>query len=211
MYQIHKAEPGDDSVRFDTLGDQGPTALTQSGLATGIQQAVFNIAAESTFDCPAQWLAEAYSDYGRKAWKFQYSVTPSYHGADLSAYFSVGAEIPDADFRHAFQKMWGSFIINDSPVITVADATVGQANATVPMDGDSIEWPAYSLVAPWQMDLNTTGGEVSLVTVTDDLSYYVRTGEGVVNSFRLVDGWAWEGGRGARCEFWSGVAPRVPQ
>ena len=136
---------------------------------------------------------------------------PSHHGADLSAYFAVGAEVPNADFRHAFQKIWGNFIVHNSPIITVADATAGFKNATVPTNGDKIQWPEYSLLNPQLMNLNTTGGEVSLITVTEELSYYVRYGSGIVNQFRLASDWTWEGGRGIRCGFWRAVSPKIPQ
>ncbi|KAJ7507239.1 putative carboxylesterase [Mycena galericulata] len=198
IYHIDSSQPGDGGIRYDTLGNEGPTALNQSEMATGIQQTVFNLAAETVFDCPAQWLAEAFSSSSRQAWKYQYSVTPAYHGADLSSYFSI----------------WGSFILHDSPVISVADATAGYANATVPtLNGSSatIDWPEFSLLQPWQMDLNTTGGETALTTVTSNLSYYERTGSGIVNTFRLVNASSWEGGRGARCQFWRAVSARVPQ
>lgn len=168
------------------------------------------MAGESTFDCPAQWFAEAYSTDSRKVWKYQYSVSPSHHGADLSAYFAVGAEVPNADFRHALQKIWGNFVISNSPIISVADATAGYKNATVPKRGNKIRWPEYSLKNPQHMDLNTTGGEVTLVPVTDELSFYVRSGVGIVNNFRLANGWTWEGGRGARCAFWRAVSAKVP-
>ena len=46
--------------------------------------------------------------------------------------------------------------------------------------------PEYSVVQPQQLGLNTTGGAVELVTVTDDLSYTVRTGVGIVNN---LDWW----------------------
>lgn len=214
VYATHDSQPGNDQARFDTLGDSDPTALTQSGMATGIQQTAFNVAAEVTFHCSAQWLAEAYSVDSRQAWKYQYSVTPSYHGADLSAYWSVNVSIPNADFRHAFQKIWGSFIINDSPVISVRDATAGSPNATVPQSAenpDMIDWPEYALTQPRQMDLNTSGGYVDLVTITDQLRYYVRKGDDIVNVFRHTDTLTWEGGRGDRCEFWRNVSERVPQ
>ncbi|KAH8817012.1 putative carboxylesterase [Xylogone sp. PMI_703] len=213
MYQVPKAQPGNNGLRFDTLGNAGPTALTQSGMATGIQQTVFDIYAESTFNCPGYWMAEAFSMGSRQAWKYQYSVEPNYHGADLSAYWSVGATAPNADFRHAFQKIWGNFIIHNNPTISVTDASANYPNATVPTTGRSAQmmsWPQYSIMQPQQLDLNTTGGVVDLVTVTDDLSYTVRTGAGIVNNFRLVDDFSWEGGRGARCAFWRVVAPSVP-
>ncbi|KAK8065465.1 carboxylesterase family protein [Apiospora hydei] len=207
IYQINQAEPGNNGTRFDTLGDQGPTALTVSEMATGLQQTVFNIAAESLFDCPAQWLVKAFSSgtntsYGsnnrsRQAWKYQYSVTPAYHGADLMSYFPVapaGTANPNADFDRAIQKIWGNFIVTGSPVISLADAKAGFSNATAPVDGDKIDWPAYTLSEPYQMDLNTTGA----------------SGSGIVNTFRLVNATSWEGGRGERCAFWRDVAPRVP-
>ncbi|KAI0426624.1 Alpha/Beta hydrolase protein [Xylaria sp. FL1042] len=212
IYKIPDELPPDNGIVFDTLGYIGPTALTQSGIATGIQQSVFNIAAETVFDCPAQWIAEAFSTGYRSAWKYQYSVTPSYHGADLSAYFAVGARTPSADFRQAMQKIWGNFIIKNTPVITVADA-LGQYNASVPVLGNSsnIDWPQFTHSNPVHMNLNTTGGEISLVTVADTLAYYVRSGPGVVNTFSLADSLAWEGARGDRCDFWRTVSARVPQ
>jgi hypothetical protein len=213
VYQVANSQPGDDGVRFDTLGNTGPTALNQSGMATGLQQTVFDIFAESTFDCPGYWMAEAFSLGSRQAWKYQYSVEPNYHGADLSAYWAVGASVPNADFRHAFQKIWGNFILHDNPTISVTDATANYTNATVPIaspGAETILWPEYSIFLPQQIDLNTTGGVVDLVTVTDDLSYTVRTGAGIVNKFSLVDAFTWEGGRGTRCAFWRAISPSVP-
>ncbi len=207
LYQVGSAQPDDGGVRYDTLGIGGPTALNQSEMATGIQQAVFDISAEAVFDCPAQWLAEAFSTGGRQAWKYQYSVTPAYHGADLSAYFAIGAQDPNPDFRRTFQKILGNFVIHGTPVISGTDATANQTNATVPIRPDGkLDWPVFTLHEPWQMDLNTTGGVVEEITVTPYLSYYERSGPGIVNNFRLVDALAWEGGRGRRCSFWRDVA-----
>ncbi|KAI1765357.1 putative carboxylesterase [Hypoxylon sp. FL1150] len=210
VYEINSL-PSDDGLFYDTLGFTGPTALYQSGMATGVQQAVFNIAAETTFHCPAQWLAEAFGTQSRQAWKYQYSVTPSYHGADVAAFFSVGATLPNADFTKTMQKIWGNFIIHDSPIISVLDATAGHSNATVPIGADgSIEWPKFTADNPVQMNLNTTGGSVSQVSVPPYLEYYVRSGPGIVNNFNLSDLLTWEGGRGQRCDFWRMVAERVP-
>jgi carboxylesterase type B len=211
-YQIDSSQPGNNLTRFDTLGDSGPTCLNQSSIAAGVKQTAFAISAETTFVCPAEWVAEAFSTGERQAWRYQYSVTPSHHGADLSAYFAEGATVPSADFRHAIQKIWGNFIINNSPVISVADATANYANATVPEGTDgNIDWPEYSVKDSWQMDLNTTGGLVTDVVVTPDFSYFVRSGAGIVNHFRLTDTRTWEGGRGLRCAFWRTVSSRVPQ
>ena len=218
MHQAYRtgALADDDGALYDTLGTTGPTALTKSGIATGFKQAAINVGAEAIYDCPAQWLAEAFSSGGdRQAWRYQYSVTPSYHGADLSAIFPEGdaAEVPNADFRRSLQRIWGNFVVRGSPVISVADATAGYPNATVPLNGDGegdIDWPPYAVDDPVHMTLNTTGGTVQNVTVTSDLSYLVRVGPGIVNNFSLADAVAWEGGRGQRCWFWRDVSERVP-
>ncbi|KAL2866651.1 putative carboxylesterase [Aspergillus lucknowensis] len=243
IYQTQDSSPANNGPRFDTPGDQGPpsTALNQSEMATGLQQTAFNIFAESTFDCPAQWMAEAFSDTcsgsrssgcnrnrnrnRRRAWKYQYSATPAYHGFDLETYFPSTNSDADADtnagFNHAFQKIWGNFIINNTPVIPLSDATANMPNATAPSDSDSnprhpddrnpnLLWPPFTIDEPWQMDLNTTGGKVSLQVVTPDLSFFLREGPGIVNVFRLVDAFSWEEWRGGRCEFWREVAERVP-
>ncbi|KAL6895041.1 Alpha/Beta hydrolase protein [Trichoderma evansii] len=212
LYDTANAQPGNNGTRFDTMGDSGPTANTVSGMATGIQQTAFNVAAESIFQCPSQWIAETFSSR-RQAWKYQYSLDPAYHGADLGAYFVSTSGLPNPSFQRSFHIIWGNFIINDTPVISVKDATAGMANATVPIDAnhpEQISWPQYIVQDATFMNLNTTGGEVSLVTVTDELSYYVRTGTGITNTFRLANATTWEGGRGDRCRFWQSIAPRVP-
>ncbi|KAL2826715.1 Alpha/Beta hydrolase protein [Aspergillus cavernicola] len=220
VYQTQFSQPTNDHPRFDTLGDSGPTALNQSEMATGLQQTAFNIYAETTFSCPAQWLAEAFSYGPRRAWKYQYSVTPAYHGADLQATFPTEEGTwPSSDFNHAFHKMWGNFIIHETPVISISEATGNKSNATVPVDcrhhgkndNDNIRWPSFRLDQQWQIDLNTTGGTVRHHVVTPSLSYYLREGDGVVNTFRLGDAYSWEGGRGHRCAFWRGVSASVPQ
>ncbi|PSR81809.1 hypothetical protein BD289DRAFT_438579 [Coniella lustricola] len=61
------------------------------------------------------------------------------------------------------------------------------------------------------MDLNTTGGVITEVLVTSNLSYYERTGSGIVNKFSLANASSWEGGRGERCSSWKYVSERVPQ
>lgn len=135
-YRIGDPPPPDEDERllYDTLGFAGPTALTKSGVATGLKQAVLDIGAETTYDCPAQWFAEAFSSSTQAAWKYQYSVTPSYHGADLGSYFSLrGSGHPNADFARAMRKIWGAFVVRGTPVISVDDATAGKSNATVPI------------------------------------------------------------------------------
>lgn len=212
IYEFDNTNTDPSAPLFDTLGDRGPTALNQSEFGTGQKQRALNLNAEVTFTCPGYWLAEAFSGAGKQSWKYQYSVTPAYHGADLTAYFSVNATTPTPDFIYAFQKIWGNFIINGSPVISAKDASGSATNATVPRgNGGELLWPSYSETSNIQMNLNTTGGTVENVPVTPDYSYNLRLGPGVTNDFRLVNADTWEDGRGARCRFWREVAPRIPQ
>ena len=210
-YQFDGTDTDPSAPVFATLGDSGPTALDQSEFATGTKQRAFNLFAEATFDCPSYWLADAFSAAGKDIWKYQYSVTAAYHGADLTAYFSVNATTPTPGLIYAFQKIWGNYIMYNTPVISITEASGNATNATVPMGNKgNIDWPTYSPKTSYQMDVNTTGGTVETIPVTPNYFYEVRLGPGVTNDFRLVNAATWEGGRGARCEFWRDVAPRVP-
>lgn len=188
---------------FDTTGTSYPTAINQSSIATGQRQRVFNVFSEYAFDCPSYWLSGAFS----QAWKYQFSVPPAYHGFDLNALWSKGQVAPGRDFIHAFQKIWGNFIIANSPVISVSDAKGAKSNATVPAGyGGQISWPMW----PSLMSLNTTGGVAVFNDVTADLKYYVYTDPGVTNTFKVADAAKWEGGRGSRCDWWKSQAAKVP-
>lgn len=212
LYNVQSTSPESQGALYDTLGDRGPTALNQSEFANGLQQTAFDIFAETAFDCPSYWLADAFSADGKESWKYQYSVTPATHGADLTAYFSVGQPLFNRGFIRALQKIWGNFIIHDTPVISIADAKGGANNSTVPegANGD-IEWPRWDEDYPRLMNLNTTGGTLVRQTVTEDLSFWTRGPPGITNEFRLADATTWEGGRGKRCDFWRSVGSRVPQ
>jgi carboxylesterase type B len=207
------AFPGDNIVvnsnttRFPTTGTSVPTALNMSQFATGNAQRLLNVFAEYAFVCPSYWATGAFP----KGWKYQFSVPPSYHGYDLQALWS-GTTTPGASFKHAFRKIWGNFITQDSPVISVEDAKGGVENSSVPgCDGEGmIQWPVWDVEKPVLLNLNTTGGVKTFVQTTKDLYYDVYSDPGVSNEISLVDATSWEGGRGERCEFWRGVAAKVP-
>jgi hypothetical protein len=111
------------SVEFATLGNIGPTAINQSAVATGQQQRANvcmniislilslmtnrkqNIYAETTFVCPSYWMAEAYTNEGRVAYKYQYSVPAAIHAADVSGYFGPASPVQGPDFLRAFMSM----------------------------------------------------------------------------------------------------------
>lgn len=212
IYQFTDTNTNLSAPLFDTLGNSGPTALNQSEFGTGQKQRALNLNSEITFTCPGYWFAEAFSGPGKQSWKYQYSVTPASHGADLTAYFSINATTPTPDFIYAFQKIWGNFIMHNSPVIPAVEASGNATNATVPTGkADNLHWPTYSTSSYMQMNLNTTGGTVKNVPVTSDFSYDLRLEPGVTNDFRLANAYTWEGSRGSRCQFWREFAPRVPE
>ena len=191
---------------YETNGISGVTAINQSIFGTGQQQRVFNVFAESTFDCPSYWLASAFP----QAWKYQFSSPPSYHGFDLQGLWS-GTTTPGASFKHAFRKIWGNFIIQNDPTISVVDAKGGVADSTVPEGVDGlIDWPAWDADAPVLLNLNTTGGNATYHPVTEYLKYYTYSDPGVVNVISTADADAWEGGRGERCRWWMEKAKKVP-
>ena len=191
---------------YATDGTSGATAVNQSSFGTGQQQRVFNVFAESTFDCPSYWLASAFP----QAWKYQFSVDPSYHGYDLQALWS-GTTTPGAAFKHAFRKIWGNFIINDDPTISIVDAKGGVALSTVPEGADGlIDWPVWDDESPVLLNLNATGGNATYHPVTKYLKYYTYSDPGMINEISTADADAWEGGRGERCKWWLDMAEKVP-
>ena len=64
------------------------------------------------------------------------------------------------------------------------------------------EWPAYTIAEPYMIDLNTT-----CPTTVGGLCQ----GPTLQNTFRVVNAYTWEGGRGTRCDFWKSVGELVPE
>jgi carboxylesterase type B len=191
---------------YATNGISGPSAVNQSAYGTGQAQRVINVFAEYAFDCPSYWAAGAFP----QGWKYQFSAPPSYHGYDLQALWS-GTPTPGASFKHAFRKIWGNFIISNNPVISVEDAKGGVANSSVPAAvGKGINWPQWDEKKPVLLNLNATGGVAIPVKAGEYLAYDLYSDPGVSNVISLADADAWEGGRGARCDFWKDVASSVP-
>jgi hypothetical protein len=64
------------------------------------------------------------------------------------------------------------------------------------------------------MNLNQTGGNLTAGTdLADpyhiDIETYVEPG--LVPNFTVVNAYDWEGGRGARCDFWKSIGAIVPE
>lgn len=78
------------------------------------------------------------------------------------------------------------------------------------------DWPAFAIYAPYQIDLNQTGGQLFELEAgtyellpNDNTTIYI--GPGLMNNFSLVNAYTWEAGRGYRCDFWRSVAALVPE
>jgi len=56
------------------------------------------------------------------------------------------------------------------------------------------------------MNINSTCPEIEII---GDLPYCV--GDDALITSRLVDALEWEGGRGARCDFWRSMGEKVPE
>ncbi|KAI9817429.1 MAG: hypothetical protein M1827_001038 [Pycnora praestabilis] len=195
---------------FATLGNSTPTALNESGFATGQQQRANNLYSEIVFDCPSYWLAEAFSaDYGREAYKYQYSVPPAGHTADLNAVYSnypFPAPELSRDFTRAFHVMYGNFIMNNDPTIPASIVAGTSGNGTT-FEG---KWPQFAPYNPLFVNFNETGGQPAQIPVPGFPDQVGSVGPGLVNEFTLANGYTWEGGRGVRCDFWRSMAEVVP-
>ena len=206
---------------FATNGNSGPTALNQSTVGTGQQQRANNIYAEATLVCPSYWIAEAYSNNiaGGQAYKYQFSVPPALHAYDVAVYFSEpGTMIYSVDIATAFQKIIGNFVVESNPSITSQIAngvtTGNMSNSTSPVSS----WPPFTVYQPMQVDLNTTCQYSAIASKPLDgfglgffLDHKFCGSAGDRNSFRLVNAYEWEGGRGMRCDFWRAMGELVPE
>ena len=225
---------------FSTLGNSGPTALNQSEYAIGQQQRAINLYAETTFVCPSYWLASAYTETSpdkrgnatnKQAWKYQFSVPPSEHGADLDAYQAfdreaLGEGTMNEAARTAVQLAWGRFIIYNDPTLPSAIIKSLTTSSNGSSTGDELfdmatgAWPAWSDASVADggykmLNINMTGGspevlssvfgDGSVVNVTEMI------GPGLEARFHTVDAWSWEGARGQRCELWKDLGISVPE
>jgi hypothetical protein len=203
--------------------------------------------------CPSYWLASAYSSqpsykkrnsaahtsrlFGKRnnnkqSWKYQYSVPPSEHGADLDAYYAINREVLgygtlSPAFRTAVQEIWGRLIMYNDPTLppsVIKNITTFPNGTSM---GDSIAaaqtgtWPVWegggrdAGGAFKMLNLNMTGGVATEIKWSSaggqsfDVTQYAEPG--LRAKFDVVDAWTWEGGRGGRCEFWANVAGLVPE
>ena len=76
----------------------------------------------------------------------------------------------------------------------------------------AINWPPWTIAKRYQINLNESGGTpFEAPTLVPNVNITEFGGPGLRNSFELVDAYTWEGGRGARCDFWRRVGAIVPE
>ncbi|KAK0662086.1 Alpha/Beta hydrolase protein [Cercophora samala] len=185
-----------DQPLHETDGLHPPFATELSAVGKGWQQAGNNLYAETTFVCTAYWLMEAYSSgKGKKGWQYQFSPPGAgFHGSDNGPFLQdpeVGRNgtVMDEEFRRGFQGVWGRFITTGEPTVTRG----GEGEGTVAEAVKEGVWNAAGEGGRWDMlNLNVT----------------VAEGGRRVNTWAVVDGYGWEGGRGERCRLWRGIGFR---
>ncbi|KAI3316587.1 alpha/beta-hydrolase [Xylariaceae sp. AK1471] len=210
------AVPGNASkVYADSDGLTPPFSTTNSNWGIGWQQAANNLYAETTFVCPSYWMADAFGGVeGRSSWKYQYSVPPSSHGADVSPLYqspqTQGTGI-DEVFRTAFQQTWGNFVVKGDPTLSAAqtDSTDG-GNITAAGKGNWPQWGGQP-ETDFLLNLNMTGG-IPVTTASNvggaifNLTSYLPSTNSSYPAleavFNVVPGWSWEDERGKRCQLW---------
>lgn len=85
-------------------------------------------------------------------------------------------------------------------------------NSTDPSAPNPItDWPPFAIYAPYQINLNETGGTPISVEVVTGVNATEDAGPGLVNNITLVNAYTWEAGRGYRCDFWRSVSAIVPE
>jgi carboxylesterase type B len=180
--------------KFVTPGTgSSATAVNVSSVATGQQQRANNIYAEATFVCPSYWLNDAFTTHDRTSYHYQYSVPVATHGSDLTAYFGPATLNQPPAFTSVFRHVWGNMTVAADP-----EKAVGF-------------WPAWIEGETSQLlNLNTTGGVLYTTTTLAGAKVTQYREPGVRNDIKVENAWTWESGRGERCEFWRGIAGRVP-
>ncbi|KAM7190819.1 Alpha/Beta hydrolase protein [Rhypophila sp. PSN 637] len=195
------------SPKFDTDGINPPYATSVSGYAVGWQQAANNLYAETTFVCPAYWLADAYATrQGGKSiyasWRYQFSIPNAFHGSDLQPIFedpAVANARVDATFKRGFQSIWAQFITKQDPGlypdIINADGGVGKTALSA---ASRDNWWPWGYVGGNQRDAERPRYWHMLnMNVTTAADGKVKA------DWKIVDGRKFEGNRGARCDLWA--------
>lgn len=148
---------------------------------------------DSTFNCPGNWLADAYTS----SYRYQYSVPVALHGLDVPNYLPTpGAVLPFTNLSQIFDRALLSFAFTGVPSLS---------NKTV-------QYPAWNAL-PYgqQVDFNLTAGvqypiasytgispNISTLDITGSPNITIQSGLRLTNHLD-------------RCTFWRAYAGAVPE
>lgn len=107
-------------------------------------------------------------------------------------------------------EIWGNFITTSNPSISAALAN-GAHSHDNSASNPITNWPPFTIYAPYQINLNETGGLEISTEAVPEVNATEYTGANLRNNFSLVNAYTWEAGRGYRCDFWRSVAAVVPE
>ncbi|KAI1768600.1 carboxylesterase family protein [Hypoxylon sp. FL1150] len=218
ILNLYAVPPSSSSIYADSDGLTPPFSTTNSNWAVGWQQAANNLYAETTIVCPSYWLADAYAKGNDcdGSWKYQFSVPPSFHSADTYPLITdptVQGTGMNEVFRTAFQKTWGSFIVNGDPTLSSSQiASPEGGGVSAAGTGNWPQWGGEAVEYSAMLNLNMTGGMPITQPATFDgaeigLTSYVGNTNGswppLEAVFKIVDAWSWDGDRGRRCHLWA--------
>ena len=223
ILEAYAPPEGASGILADSDGRGAPFSTTNSQFAAGWQQAAFNLYAEATFICPSYWLADTFARVqDGQSWHLQYSVSPGLHGDDMGAV----AAMPDASavgtstaLRTALQQIRGNFIVHGDPTLTACQ--VGAAEGGDVTAAGRLAWKPWGGKAGQNLMLNVNMTDsVPVATfstavpgvrlpVTKYMSGNDSSALPVDAAFEIVEGSAWEGGRGERCRLWASLGPWI--
>ncbi|KAI1772336.1 Alpha/Beta hydrolase protein [Hypoxylon cercidicola] len=218
ILNLYAVPSNSSGVYADSNGLTPPFSTTNSDFAIGWQQAANNLYAETTIVCPSYWLADAYAkgDGCEGSWKYQFSVPPSLHSADIYPLIT-DPTVQDTGmnevFRTAFQNTWGNFIVKGDPTLSTAQTASSEGDdVSAAETGNWPQWGGETVGYYSMLNLNMTGGmPVTQSMAFDGMEIEVTSYVESTNSssspleavFEVVDAWSWEGGRGKRCQLWA--------
>lgn len=186
------------------------------------QPMVNRILTEVFYHCPAEWTAGSLAGPSTKKWRYEIRHEQNFAGDDLPMILPPSDKF-DAfnetwatriDLMYSLQRMWGNFITQDSPVISIEDARRGSESAQVPIDPDSkgkkLHWPEY----PWMMVLDSDGGQTHMRR-PPGLDFKCPTRleadrNPITNHFSLANSATWNDNRAARCGWWQEHGHQIP-
>lgn len=206
-------------TNFATSGAGAPTVTTTQSTTFGEHARLANIWAEANIICPSEWLGSA---YGPRGFLYQYSVVPALHTSDLSLIFPSIAHqsYHGPGLTTAFQTFWTDFIVRGDPRAQACEATTVQPAADAAVTSPSANsnhalciWPTASANISGNaqanetqrlnfLNLNQTGGHQAERQFHAPLWTNYYADPGLENDFAVANSYTWEGGRGARCDWW---------